>query len=641
MILQLVKAWPITALDSPEKCRLPVSIAIDASGNQLVISRFEDVVWDFWPYLSQENIALNFKRINWAVMLPDGSWLTDPQHAELLENTKAFIWSLWADPIEGRKRPTMRTLIVKFKNTIYLLRWMLSQGMTRFAHLNGRTLDYVPVAKISAKKALVGETTLHHRLQILEDMYLQREKLKDALSVHPWPEQTCNKLSGSSLADSYMPRTERIPDRVVKDLAQAALAYVENKAEHLLAARDAVKATADAGRLRGLSMSHITTYYGSPVARDYGFNGARELNDELQYLRNACYIIINLFSGIRNSEMMSLATHCISYSKSYDGSTELTWLYGTIYKTGQRTHKWLVPAVVEKAVHTMERYSEPFRAKLLAEESTLVKDLAGADERNKKALARRFETIRRQKNKLFLGERPRDHRQIQVLSNATINYQLKQFCRALNILGDDGEPWPLASHQFRRTYAYFVASSELGDLHYLREHFGHWSIDMTLLYAQGATDEFEIDNGLLDEIMDVKREKQETLLQAYVDNDVPLANGEHWLGDWRRMVRTATNKDELIRELSGTITLNGTGHSWSVGSAKGTGCGGLCVFEADMCVDCNYGIIGPEHLPVWKEIAKQQTEALEMPDMGTPAKVRTQRILEKAQKVIAKLEGNR
>jgi hypothetical protein len=162
-----------------------------------------------------------------------------------------------------------------------------------------------------------------------------------------------------------------------------------------------------------------------------------------------------------------------------------------------------------------------------------------------------------------------------------------------------------------------------------------------LLYAQGATDEFEIDNGLLDEIMDVKREKQETILHTYVDNDVPLANGEHWLGDWRRTVRTATNKNELIRELSGTITLNGTGHSWCVGSAKGTGCGGLCVFEADMCVDCNYGIIGPEHLPVWKEIAKQQTEALEMPDMGTPAKVRTQRILEKAQKVIAKLEGNR
>lgn len=640
MISQLARAWSITYLDSSEKCRLPVSIAIDGNGNQLVISRFEDVVWDFWPYIPQENLALNSKCISWDIMLPDGSRLTDPQHAELLDNTKDFIWSLWADPIEGRKRPSMRTLISKFNNITPLLRWMFSQGMTRFAHLNGCSLNYIPFAKIGVKNGLVGETTIRHRLEVFEDMYLQRNKLKDALSAHPWPEQTATRLAGITFSGGYILRTERIPDRVVKNLAKAALEYVENKAEHLLDARDAVRVTSDAGRLRSLTTSHISTYYVSPVVREYGFSRVNELNDELRYLRSACYIVINLFSGIRNSEMMSLAVKCISHGKSYDGSTDLTWICGTIYKTGQRTHKWLVPSVVEKAVSIMERYSEPFRTKLLAEELKLVTDLDATDQEKKKSLARRLATIRHQKNSLFLGERPRDHGQIQVLSNAAVNYQLKQFCQKLDICGDDGKPWTLASHQFRPTYAYFVASSELGDLQYLREHFGHWSIDMTLLYAQGATDEFEIDNGLLNEIMTVKREKQENILHAYVDSNVPLANGEHWLGDWRHMVRTATNKDELIRELSDTITLNGTGHSWCVGSAKGTGCGGLCVFEADMCVDCNYGIIGPEHLPVWREIAFQQTEALSMPDMGTPGKVRTQRILEKAQKVIAILEGN-
>jgi integrase len=627
MISQLAKAWPITTLDSPEKCRLPVSIAIDANGSQLVISRFEDVVWDFWPYIPQENLALHSKRFSWEITLPDGSRLTDPLHAELLENAKEFIWSLWVDPIDGRKRPSMLTLIIKCKSTIHLLRWMISQGMTRFAHLNGRSLDYIPVAKISSKNGLAGETTIRHRLQTLEDLYLQREKLKDALSAHPWPEQTVTSLAGIILSGGYILGVKRILDRVAKDLAQAALEYVENKAKRLLDTRDAVMAVEDAGRLRGLTTSHISTFYVSPVARDYGFNGARAFNDELRHLRNACYIIINLFSGIRNSEMMSLAINCISHGKSYDGSTDLTWMCGTIYKTGQRTYKWLVPSVVEKAVSVMERYSEPFRAKLLVEELMLVKSLDVTDQEKKKSLACRLATVRHQKNSLFLGERPRDHRQIEVSSNAAINYQLKQFCQKLNICGDDGKPWILASHQFRPTYAYFIASSQLGDLQYLREHFGHWSDDMTLLYAQGATDQFEIDNGLLDEIMDVKREKQETILHAYVDNDVPLANGEHWLGDWRRTVRTAANKDELIRELSGTITLNGTGHSWCVGSAKGTGCGGLCVFEADMCVDCNYGIIGPEHLPVWREIAWQQTEALSMPDMGTPAKVRTLHIL--------------
>ena len=76
------------------------------------------------------------------------------------------------------------------------MRWMIGQGMTRFTHLNGRSLDYIPVAKISSKNGLVGETTIRHRLQILEDLYLQREKLKDAPSAHPWPEHTASELAG-------------------------------------------------------------------------------------------------------------------------------------------------------------------------------------------------------------------------------------------------------------------------------------------------------------------------------------------------------------------------------------------------------------------------------------------------------------
>ena len=70
-----------------------------------------------------------------------------------------------------------------------------------------------------------------------------------------------------------------------------------------------------------------------------------------------------------------------------------------------------------------------------------------------------------------------------------------------------------------------------------------------------------------------------------------------------------------------------------------SGCGGLCVFEADMCVDCNYGMIGAEYLPVWKGIASQQEEALAMPDLGIPGKARAQRILDKARLVIGRLEG--
>jgi hypothetical protein len=162
---------------------------------------------------------------------------------------------------------------------------------------------------------------------------------------------------------------------------------------------------------------------------------------------------------------------------------------------------------------------------------------------------------------------------------------------------------------------------------------------MTALYADGAADEYEADTELLEMVTEEKRIRQTEVMTSYLDSDAPLANGSHWLEDWRSTVRTAQNKEELIAEYAGTITLNGTGHSWCVGNAKGVGCGGLCVFEAQMCVDCNHGIIGQEHRPVWEGIRGQQLEAISIGDLGDSGKARAQQILTKATAVLRRLDG--
>ena len=41
-------------------------------------------------------------------------------------------------------------------------------------------------------------------------------------------------------------------------------------------------------------------------------------------------------------------------------------------------------------------------------------------------------------------------------------------------------------------------------------------------------------------------------MTGYLDSDAPLANGSHWLSDWRSSVRTAANKEELIAEYAAT-----------------------------------------------------------------------------------------
>lgn len=162
---------------------------------------------------------------------------------------------------------------------------------------------------------------------------------------------------------------------------------------------------------------------------------------------------------------------------------------------------------------------------------------------------------------------------------------------------------------------------------------------MTVYYADGGADEYESDTELLKMIAEEKMGRQNEIMGSYLDSDAPLANGNHWLKNWRSTVRTATNKEALIAEYAGTITLTGTGHSWCVGIDRGTCCGGLCVFEPQMCVDCNHGIIGPEHRPVWEGIRDQQLEALALDDIGPSGRARAQKIIGEAEKVLRRLDG--
>ncbi|CAD6559292.1 tyrosine-type recombinase/integrase [Paraburkholderia sabiae] len=615
---------------------MPVSATAAENGAFNVISRYGDVSWDFYPFIPQHNIGRASKRINWAIKLPDGSRLTDPQNRVLLESSKAYIWSLFADPVDGRKRPSLLTLCEKTASLVPLLRWMCSMGIRRFEDLAGHTLQYVPVAKLNIDGSPSVPHTVTTKLFILEELYLQRDKLADALHVHPWPDDSALSIAGERRTHAHrLPTTEFIPDDIARLIAEAALQYVRVKGSAILAARDALaEARIDNG---GRSGGTLHRYLAS-VAKAHGFNNVGHVSEEVGQLRTACYICIDMFSGLRDSEMMSLEEDCLSSSKSMDGTIDVLWLHGTIYKTGLRAKKWMVPAVVGEAVAILTRLTSPLRNALYNEEKILLAQ-AGAITvpASGQRVRRRLDEIQAQKRTLFLCKQSSGG--VRTLAGQTINRNLKEFCASLNIRGVDGQFYPLSSHQFRRTYARFIAKAELGDLLTLQHHFGHWSLDMTALYADGAPDEYQADTELLEMVTAEKRVRQTEVMASYLDSDAPIANGAHWLESWRSTVRTAENKEQLIAEYAGTITLNGTGHSWCVGNAKGVGCGGLCVFEAQMCVDCNHGIIGQEHRPVWEGIRDQQLEAMAIGDLGESGKARAQQILVKAEKVLQRLDG--
>jgi integrase len=613
----------IKALAAEEKINWPVSVALDADGTQVVVSRYGDDIWDFWPLVPQENKSDCHKRINWAIKLQGGETLTDSRHAALLESCKDFLWSLFADPIEGRKRPRMITMINWIKGPFpCLVRWMTNRGLTQFSQLAEHTMEYV----VHAKQG-VRPRTASKRLSLLEFIHFQSHKISDGLLKHPWPFELAAGLSGeASMPDRYKPKTPLIPEPVWKQLGMLAIAYVEDKAEHILDTRDAILNAG--GNHKVIREKRASTV----MAQEAGYAWARDHSHDLVLLRTACYIVIAMFSGVRDSELLSLGAGCIAHFTTKDG-IEARWMHGMIYKTGHRPKKWLVPPIVETAVLVMERLSAPLRATLAAEEQYLlsVGILDGEG-------VKRLHKVQHQKDKLFLVADPKRSNRVSVMSHA--RYLLVAFCIHSDIIGNNGAPWPLAPHQFRRAFAYYYAKSEMGDLLYLQEHFGHHSLDMTLLYSDRGIDDYEADTELLEMIAEAKQERQVEILTGVLDSDTPLAAGGQWLGDWRRTIRTAKNKKELIEDLSGTLSLTGTGHSWCAGNAKGTGCGSRCMFEPDMCTECNWAIISLEHLPVWREIAKQQESVIASDDIGVPGKTMARRILGKANTVITKLEGD-
>lgn len=632
---------PLKSLTPDERREQPVSMSPLPSGERLVVSRLRDAVWDFYPHIEQENVPPHAKCVQWGVALPDGSLLTDPKNTALLAAAQDFVWSLFAEPIRGRKRIQHRTLIAKVGDTVALIRWMVTLGVYCFRDLDTVIASYPAAARMRVDGVELSVQQIARRLGIVEDLYRQRDKLDDALMAHPWPTETAGALAGRGRRGFRRdkPKTPYIPDDVAIALAGAALDLVQTRAPELLALRDKIEAAGAAEKREGKD-ARTQDRARTDVARAAGYAGQRAVASELKRLRTACYIVIDLFSGIRDSEMMSLAVHCIARSRSTDGTTDLLRLHGTIYKTGKRPHAWIVPTPVEEAVAVLERLAAPLLAELREEERRLVREArSAATPMVLKRLNRRLVELRRSKDKLFVCRGPAKGAPIAVLSGSAMNGHLKEFCAHYGIVDAHGRSYRLRTHQFRRTYARYVARTELGDLLTLQGHFGHWSFDMTAYYADGGSDEYEVDTDLIAMVAEEKNTRQGEILATYLDSNDAVANGGHWLYEWRKNVRTAPSKEALIAEYAGTISLNGTGHSWCVGNAKGNGCGGLCVFEAQMCVDCRYGIIGQEHRPVWQGIREQQVEALALDDIGPGGKARAQKILLHADKVLKRLDS--
>jgi hypothetical protein len=184
--------------------------------------------------------------------------------------------------------------------------------------------------------------------------------------------------------------------------------------------------------------------------------------------------------------------------------------------------------------------------------------------------------------------------------------------RLPNLCALIGSDWNLSAHQFRRTFANYVVHSELGDLRALKDHFKHWSITMTALYAYND----ELDTELFEELLREKYWVEEQIKFDWFNLDTPITGGA--LADKIMEVRsseehikTFDSREDMVRAYSSNIPIRSTGLGWCTNDDECT-CG-----KPDKC---DHGIVDKSHVEHWTGVLQQQIELSEMDDIGESGK---------------------
>ena len=349
-------------------------------------------------------------------------------------------------------------------------------------------------------KKPLGKSALVQRFVGVEALYELSQYTKTPLIEHPWPDSSAVILAnrtGANAPHKHQSLTPLIPDDIFCAMFKKAHDQVE-KADYLLNLRDEMekinKLPITEGKQRTLKNKTLLKlgYPHKPF----------DLRKELTDLRTSCYIIIAATSGCRNHELANLQNG--SHHKTEDDDGEIYhWMRAVSEKTYAGPSDWMVPPVAVRAIRIMERWAEPYQKKIAIEIAA-----------RRKANPRDPEIARAAKHAkaLFLATNKSGGVEgCRSLGNSGWNVRLQEF------VDSAGLNWEITTHQFRRKFANYAAHSKFGDLRYLKEHFKHWSMDMTLLYAMDDTWGQHFDLDLLFEVESEEQLIKEGVVSQWID----------------------------------------------------------------------------------------------------------------------------
>lgn len=553
-----------------------VSAVIDPQGQSVIISRYGDSVWELWPFFDQANVQPARKRVEWG-KIP----------SQFRDSCKAVLYRYWMVGVPGFTRPVASTIVrisVAMQGVTRYLNKMALRGFSQVQPIH--LTNFLHERRQSGRKT----SGLEKQCAAIELLYRFRDEHDDRLQFQPWPHESVAEVIGATVetASTRAAKTELIPKEI--------LAVLYTHAEKVVASAPALLDERDAG-----SRSAV--------------------NDDAALLevRNACFFLMGVLTGMRSDEIAGIQISA-GRSETKNGIT-YHWVRSIEHKTKKGHVEYLMPEAGLAILQIMERWSEPLRARLQRKVSELEADTS-ADGMHKRL--RHLARARADQPRLFLTT-ARGRAGVSTMSGIGWHKTMRKFAKAA------GCNWSLAPHQFRRTYAWTFARHRLGNLLFLKEQLKHSTLPMTQLYTANP----QQDPGLYDDMLDEVKAVKVDLIGQWLNPDTLLSGG----AGRKIMVLRAhafDNRRELVEQTAGAVNIRSTGHSFCL--AQDDGCGGAGLYERTRCAGCSDGCIDSSQAEVWQEVHDHQRELLtEAIQWGPGAQQRVERDYKIAVKVLTEL----
>lgn len=326
-------------------------------------------------------------------------------------------------------------------------------------------------------------------------------------------------------------------------------------------------------------------------------------NDFKRYLgqlTTASYIVCGGFSGMRSSELQQLTPH--SYFQDTFEGRDFHLLQSQTFKLGEKQETWVTASTTKTAIELMSTLTERWRNE--------------ANYPNEKHA-----------NSLWVSQTMRSRPPV-IISDW--NSRLKRFCATFGftVTKEDyleclesnphslaniqahvviGKPWPMSTHQFRRTLAFYCIKNRLGTLVALKQQFKHLYLAMTEWYTNGgrlaSLRDLKVDEQVqkaLDEI-NAETTANKIFKQWHSDETLSGTHGKAIM-KMRGDVPTIYSSWDVIYKAvkDGKLTLHGSMHSYC---KSGYDCDMDGVVAPQFCVECGSGssIIDEQQANWWQK----------------------------------------